>query len=345
MAAYARQAKTATSRPTRSRSDAGYARLDQLRVAQKETVGSNRAGAREKRGIRNPGFAHPALAGHRQESGEASTDPRFSLGRQVRAGGDRRREATTRAFRNVVNAVAIEQERETYRARVETGATVADLEALAASGRNSASSAQTRHGSLRSTLARASSVRRAPLRHVAARRMKALPVGALAADDCALLLWGVWPNLDVALEVVGRGDSNIRRRILRVKTKRAPNRSLSMAPACIGGSAITPAPILSPACSRPAVLRGGYRPTFIRSSSRPWARTARSQTKPTAGFIASIPARTSRCSRASAVLAGPPGATSSTSSNPNADEEKSLDEGYRVIRERVAAGGPTWVPK
>jgi hypothetical protein len=45
------------------------------------------------------------------------------------SGGDHAREATTRAFRNVVNAVAIEQELETYRARVETGATVADLSA------------------------------------------------------------------------------------------------------------------------------------------------------------------------------------------------------------------------
>ncbi len=32
--------------------------------------------------------------------------------------------------------------------------------------------------------------------------IKALPVAALAADDCALLLWAVWPNLDAALEVI-----------------------------------------------------------------------------------------------------------------------------------------------
>ena len=47
---------------------------------------------------------------------------------------------------------------------------------------------------------------RSPERHYDTRplvRIKALPVGALEADDCALLLWGVWPNLDVALEVVG----------------------------------------------------------------------------------------------------------------------------------------------
>ena len=58
---------------------------------------------------------------------------------------------------------------------------------------------------------------------------------------------------------------------------------------------------------------------------------------------------TSSCSRVSAVLAGTAGATSSTSSNPNTtpndDFAKSLEEGYRAIRERVAAGGPKWVPK
>ena len=40
-----------------------------------------------------------------------------------------------RALRNAVREVEIEQERESYRARTETGCTVADLETLAASGR------------------------------------------------------------------------------------------------------------------------------------------------------------------------------------------------------------------
>jgi N6-adenosine-specific RNA methylase IME4 len=33
-------------------------------------------------------------------------------------------------------------------------------------------------------------------------QIKAIPVAALAADDCALLLWAVWPNLPAALEVI-----------------------------------------------------------------------------------------------------------------------------------------------
>jgi hypothetical protein len=44
------------------------------------------------------------------------------------------RSFTNRAFKAVVNAAAIEQERAEYRARVKQGGTVADLKALAASG-------------------------------------------------------------------------------------------------------------------------------------------------------------------------------------------------------------------
>ena len=61
------------------------------------------------------------------------------------------------------------------------------------------------------------------------------------------------------------------------------------------------------------------------------------------------PGPISNCSRASAVLAGPPGATRLDKFEPEYDAQddfaKSLEEGYRVIRERVAAGGPKWVPK
>jgi hypothetical protein len=45
------------------------------------------------------------------------------------------RSKVDRAVRNAVREVEIEQERETYRARVESGAMVSDLEALAASGK------------------------------------------------------------------------------------------------------------------------------------------------------------------------------------------------------------------
>jgi N6-adenosine-specific RNA methylase IME4 len=111
------------------------------------------------------------------------------------------RTATTRAFRNVVNAAIIEQERGSYRARTENGAAVADLATLAGkrfgvvyadpawpfdaySGKGKQRSAE-RHYDTESI-----------------ERIKALPVPTLVADDCALLLWAVWPRLDDALDVI-----------------------------------------------------------------------------------------------------------------------------------------------
>ena len=137
MAAYARQAKNrdleADAVEIRMRATR---RLDQLRQAQKETVGLNPGGRPVKSGVSETPVL-PTLASQGIDKNLAKqarilgalSDDKFE-----QAVTDAR-EATTRAFRNVVNAVAIEQERETYRARVETGATVSDLEALAASGR------------------------------------------------------------------------------------------------------------------------------------------------------------------------------------------------------------------
>ena len=121
------------------------------------------------------------------------------------------REATTRAFRNVVNAVAMEQRRETYRARCARPARRSGTRS--AGGERSeiaASFAQTRHGSLRSTLARASSVRPSavtntwPLRAhqgVACRRAQ--------ADDCALLLWGVCGQISMLPAKISWGVGNL----------------------------------------------------------------------------------------------------------------------------------------
>ena len=127
-------------------------------------------------------------------------------------------------------------------------------------------------------------------------RIKALPVGALAADDCALLLWGVWPNLDVAPKSLGREDSNIRRPDSVGEDARGRRIVALDGTGLHWGMGYHTRAKTEPCLLATRGLRGGYRPTFIRSSSRPWARTARSQTKPTAAFIASIPARSSNCS-------------------------------------------------
>jgi hypothetical protein len=122
MAIYARQAKNrdleADAIEIRMRATR---KLDQLRQAQKETVGLHKGGGDQRsdhRGSKNPGD-RPTLASQgidknlaKQARALGALSPeRFE---QVLADA---RDATTRAYRNVVNAAIIEQEREGYRVR------------------------------------------------------------------------------------------------------------------------------------------------------------------------------------------------------------------------------------
>jgi hypothetical protein len=100
-----------------------------------------------------------------------------------------------RAARNAVRDIEIEQERESYRDRIEHGATVEDLEALVSAGK--------RFGVIYPDPAWSFEVysgkgkQRSAERHYDTwplERIKTLPVQALAANDCALLMWAVWPN-------------------------------------------------------------------------------------------------------------------------------------------------------
>src|SRR6516165_4072589 len=135
MAIYARQAKNrdleADAIEIRMRATR---KLDQLRQAQKETVGLHKGGGDQRsdhRGSKNPGD-RPTLASQgidKNLAKQARALGALSPKRFEQAVADAR-SATTRAFRNVVNAAIIEQEREGYRARTEQGATVADLQAL-----------------------------------------------------------------------------------------------------------------------------------------------------------------------------------------------------------------------
>ena len=208
MAAYARQAKNrdleADAVEIRMRATR---RIDELRQSQKETVGLNQGAVPGKTGVRATPVLDPRPT-------LASQGIDKNLAKQARALGalsperfeqavTDARSATTRAFRNVVNAAILEQEREGYRARTEHGATVADLEALLSAGK--------RFGVVYPDPPWAFEVysgkgkQRSAERHYDTwplERIKALPVEALAADDCALLLWAVWPELDGAIDVI-----------------------------------------------------------------------------------------------------------------------------------------------
>jgi N6-adenosine-specific RNA methylase IME4 len=188
-------------------------RLGQLLQAQKETVGFNRgaAGGGKKSGPRgsliNPRDLRPTLASQGIDK---------ALAQQARVLGalsdekfwtvvDHARDKVNRAERNAVREVEIEQERESYRARTEQGGTVEDLEALAVSGFRAGVicpdfpwefEAYSRKGNQRSAERHYDTWRQE-------RVMATTPlIRQLAADDCALLLWAVWPRHPDALEVI-----------------------------------------------------------------------------------------------------------------------------------------------
>jgi N6-adenosine-specific RNA methylase IME4 len=110
-----------------------------------------------------------------------------------------------RDHRNAAREIEIEQERESYRTRIEQGGTVADLEALAASGFRAGVQlvdfpwnyeAWSNKGKQRSAE-----------RHYEtwpSERIKTFApiIGRLAAPDCALLIWTVWPLHPLAFEVI-----------------------------------------------------------------------------------------------------------------------------------------------
>jgi N6-adenosine-specific RNA methylase IME4 len=110
---------------------------------------------------------------------------------------------TNRAFKAVVNAAAIEQERAEYRARTKQGGTVADLVALAASGFRAGVIVPDPPWPFKTYSVQGR--QRSPDRNydtMSLDEIKALPVAPLAAENCALLLWGVWPELPGVLDVI-----------------------------------------------------------------------------------------------------------------------------------------------
>jgi len=189
-------------------------RLDQLRQAQKGMVGlasGGEHGGRGKKidGVRQtPSIVRPTLAMQGVDK---------NLAKQSRALGrltDEEFETVaadthakvTRAVRNAVREVEIQQERETYRARTEAGGTAADLKALVKSGKTFgvicadfpwSFEVYSGKGKQRSAERHYDTW---PLERIKAFAADFIP--RLAAKDCALLLWSVWPELPGALDAI-----------------------------------------------------------------------------------------------------------------------------------------------
>jgi hypothetical protein len=208
MAAYARQAKNRDlegdaveirMRATR--------RLDQLRQAQKDTVGLAKGGKpyyqRRPTGLAANPVATLAMQGIDKNLAHAAR----VLGALSEADFEQNvvdaRGAASRAFKAVVNAAAIEQEREVYRARVKNGGTVADLVALATRGFRAGVIVPDPPWPFETYSVQGR--QRSPDRNydtMSLDAIKALPVAPLAAEDWALLLWGVWPEHPGVLDVI-----------------------------------------------------------------------------------------------------------------------------------------------
>jgi N6-adenosine-specific RNA methylase IME4 len=111
------------------------------------------------------------------------------------------RVSAPRVFRRIVREVEIEQERKERRARTSGGGSVADLHALIASGYRAGVIAVDPPWPFetgdRSKHAVFEHYERMPLDEI-----KALPVGQLAAKDCACFLWVTWPFMPIWHEVI-----------------------------------------------------------------------------------------------------------------------------------------------
>jgi N6-adenosine-specific RNA methylase IME4 len=186
-------------------------RLDQMRQAQSTTIGlADGAAARARVGAQ-PELLRPTLASQGIDKNLAQQ------GRVLGALSDERfeeviadaRDKVTRAVRNAVREVEIKQEREVYRARTKQGGTVTDLKTLIATG--------TRFGVICPDFPwefeaySGKGKQRSAERHYDVwpleRILAMAPIlKALAAPDCALLLWAVWPELAGALELIRRTE-------------------------------------------------------------------------------------------------------------------------------------------
>ena len=214
MAEYARRAKNhkAEADAVAIRMRAAR-RLGQLMQAQKESVGlatgGEHGGRRRIDGSRaDPSILRPTLAmqgidkhlAHHARTLGALSDSDFeTVVSDARDKGGR-------AVRNAVREIEIEQERESYAARTKQGGTVEDLEALIKAGKTFGVicpdfpwefEVYSGKGKQRSAERHYDTW---PLERIKAFAREFIP--RLAAKDCALLLWSVWPEHPGALEVI-----------------------------------------------------------------------------------------------------------------------------------------------
>jgi len=181
--------------------------------AQKESVGFATGGehggrrridgSRKDPSIQRPTLAMQGIGKHLAHQARVLSGPSDEVFEKTVSDA---RDKVARAVRNAVREIEIEQEREVYRARIEEGGSVADLEALIASGFRAGVICPDFPWPFEaySGKSKQRSAERYydiwPLERIKAFAADFIP--RLAAKDCVLLPWGVWPELPGALEVI-----------------------------------------------------------------------------------------------------------------------------------------------
>ena len=206
MSAYARQAKIrdleSDAVEIRIRAER---RLGQMLVHQKATVGLNEGGRPSK----TPAEAEGVLRGSLKDSGidyklssRSQKLAQISDERFEQFVGDTR-DAVNRAVKTAVRGLEIESEGEAYTEQLGDGCTVEDLESLINAGKKYSVIYADPPWSFNVYSGKVK-IRSAD-RHYDTQSLddiKAMPVAELAADDCALMMWAVMPELPGALEVI-----------------------------------------------------------------------------------------------------------------------------------------------
>jgi N6-adenosine-specific RNA methylase IME4 len=207
LAAYARQAKNREleedavelrMRATR--------KLDQLRQAQKETVGLNTGTRGQLAGglKNNPPDSRPTLASQGVDKNLAHQAR--VLGAMDEAAFERKvaeaRNSAARVFRRAVREVEIDQRRAERRAQTATGGSIADLHALIASGFRAGTIAIDAPWPFETYSERGISQPTDHYETMSIDAIKALPIKTLAAEDCAVFVWLTWPFMPVWASVL-----------------------------------------------------------------------------------------------------------------------------------------------
>ena len=190
-------------------------RLGEMLRDQKEAVGLNSGTAGKGRPRKGGAEAEPPKD-ERPTLADAGIDKKLSARAQKLAAvpetkfdqmvcewRDRVASETERVTVSLMREGAIAQERQAYEQRKVEGGTVADLHALAAAGFKAGAILADPPWSYETYSGRGK--QRSAERYydtMTLDAIKALPVEALAADDCELFLWGVWPSLPGALDVI-----------------------------------------------------------------------------------------------------------------------------------------------